>query len=566
MQEKGSIMVVWCKLKILSLGITVTLVTKFSIRISQPLKIHMVLNCHPPVSSWNRHSLHCSIPLSSTNIHRWSLGSRNWCQHVYYHQWLYIAVYHYQVQVYTGDHWAAGTDANMYITINDFTLQYTTIKYKCIPVITGQRELMPTCILPSMTLHCSIPLSSTSVHRWSLGSGNWCQHVYYHQWLYIAVYHYQVQVYTDDHWAAGTDANMYITINDFTLQYTTIKYKCILVITGQRELMPTCILPSMTLHCSIPLSSTSVHRWSLGSGNWCQHVYYHQWLYIAVYHYQVQVYTGDHWAAGTDANMYITINDFTLQYYQVQVYTGDHWAAGTDANMYITINDFTLQYTTIKYKCIPVITGQRELMPTCILPSIYFTLQYTSIKYKYTQVISGQRELMPTCILPSIYFTLQYTSIKYKYTQVISGQRELMPTCILLSIYFTLQYTSIKYKCTQVITGQRELMPTYITINLLNIAVYHYQVQVYTGDHWAAGTDANIYITINLLYIAVYHYQVQVYTGDHWAAGTDANMYITINGTKGDSGKRLLYKCLNNRVKFKRGQVETRILFWLLIK
>ncbi|KAL4236114.1 hypothetical protein ACF0H5_004500 [Mactra antiquata] len=50
-------------------------------------------------------------------------------------------------------------------------------------------------------------------------------------------------------------------------------------------------------------------------------------------------------------------------------------------------------------------------------------------------------------------------------------------------------------------------------------------------------------------------YQVQIYTGDHWGAATDANMYITILGTRGDGGKRLLHKCNNNRVKFRRGQV-----------
>ena len=60
---------------------------------------------------------------------------------------------------------------------------------------------------------------------------------------------------------------------------------------------------------------------------------------------------------------------------------------------------------------------------------------------------------------------------------------------------------------------------------------------------------------VNCIYILVRHYEVHVFTGDHWAAGTDANMFITMNGTRGDSGRRLLYKCLNNRVKFKRGQV-----------
>ena len=42
MQEKKSIMVVWCKLKVLSLRITVTVVTEFSIRSSQPLKILII--------------------------------------------------------------------------------------------------------------------------------------------------------------------------------------------------------------------------------------------------------------------------------------------------------------------------------------------------------------------------------------------------------------------------------------------------------------------------------------------------------------------------------------------
>ena len=60
---------------------------------------------------------------------------------------------------------------------------------------------------------------------------------------------------------------------------------------------------------------------------------------------------------------------------------------------------------------------------------------------------------------------------------------------------------------------------------------------------------------VNCIHILVRHYEVHVFTGDHWAAGTDANMFITMNGTRGDSGRRLLYKCLNNRVKFKRGQV-----------
>ncbi|KAH3831729.1 hypothetical protein DPMN_104999, partial [Dreissena polymorpha] len=51
-------------------------------------------------------------------------------------------------------------------------------------------------------------------------------------------------------------------------------------------------------------------------------------------------------------------------------------------------------------------------------------------------------------------------------------------------------------------------------------------------------------------------YQVEIVTGDHWAASTDANMYITLYGSRGDSGRRLLHNCTNNRVKFQRGQVD----------
>ena len=56
------------------------------------------------------------------------------------------------------------------------------------------------------------------------------------------------------------------------------------------------------------------------------------------------------------------------------------------------------------------------------------------------------------------------------------------------------------------------------------------------------------------------HYEVQVYTGDHWAAATDANAYIILWGSKGDSGKRTLYKS-DQKDKFLRNQVH---MIWYL--
>ena len=54
---------------------------------------------------------------------------------------------------------------------------------------------------------------------------------------------------------------------------------------------------------------------------------------------------------------------------------------------------------------------------------------------------------------------------------------------------------------------------------------------------------------------AVITYEVVVYTGDRWAASTDANVYVTIFGSHGDSGKRYLQHSRNNDAKFKRKQV-----------
>ena len=52
-------------------------------------------------------------------------------------------------------------------------------------------------------------------------------------------------------------------------------------------------------------------------------------------------------------------------------------------------------------------------------------------------------------------------------------------------------------------------------------------------------------------------YQVDVYTGDIWGGGTDANVYITIYGDRGDTGVRQLY-AETKGVYFKQGQVTPR--------
>ncbi|XP_044174759.1 uncharacterized protein LOC114975839 isoform X6 [Acropora millepora] len=51
-----------------------------------------------------------------------------------------------------------------------------------------------------------------------------------------------------------------------------------------------------------------------------------------------------------------------------------------------------------------------------------------------------------------------------------------------------------------------------------------------------------------------FKYSVDIYTGDKWFAGTDANVLITIFGEKGDSGEK---KLDNSRNNFERGQKDS---------
>lgn len=50
-------------------------------------------------------------------------------------------------------------------------------------------------------------------------------------------------------------------------------------------------------------------------------------------------------------------------------------------------------------------------------------------------------------------------------------------------------------------------------------------------------------------------YQVDVYTGDTFRAGTDANVYLTLYGEFGDSGEKELIES-NHRNKFERKQMD----------
>lgn len=51
-------------------------------------------------------------------------------------------------------------------------------------------------------------------------------------------------------------------------------------------------------------------------------------------------------------------------------------------------------------------------------------------------------------------------------------------------------------------------------------------------------------------------YVVDVFTGDVFGAGTNANVFITLFGEYGDSGEKKLLKSETNMDKFERKQVN----------
>jgi hypothetical protein len=51
-------------------------------------------------------------------------------------------------------------------------------------------------------------------------------------------------------------------------------------------------------------------------------------------------------------------------------------------------------------------------------------------------------------------------------------------------------------------------------------------------------------------------YEIEVYTGNKLAAGTDANVFLNIFGDQGDAGDRDLVKSLTHRNKFERARVR----------
>ena len=69
--------------------------------------------------------------------------------------------------------------------------------------------------------------------------------------------------------------------------------------------------------------------------------------------------------------------------------------------------------------------------------------------------------------------------------------------------------------------------------------------------------NIEIHQIVPLLLSTVNSYEIHVFTGSLWGAGTDAKVYITIYGEVGDTGDRYLRKS-NHLNKFEKNQVSPR--------
>ena len=61
---------------------------------------------------------------------------------------------------------------------------------------------------------------------------------------------------------------------------------------------------------------------------------------------------------------------------------------------------------------------------------------------------------------------------------------------------------------------------------------------------------------------AVVQYEVCVYTGSHWAAGTEASVFILLLGSDGNSDRLTLLHS-NNKLKFARNQVRYNVVLFI---
>mgnify|MGYP000392153796 CR=1 FL=1 len=56
--------------------------------------------------------------------------------------------------------------------------------------------------------------------------------------------------------------------------------------------------------------------------------------------------------------------------------------------------------------------------------------------------------------------------------------------------------------------------------------------------------------------ISVFTYELEIYTGEQFKAGTDANVSVQLYGERGDTGLRRLMDSKTNSNKFEGGEVS----------
>ena len=69
-------------------------------------------------------------------------------------------------------------------------------------------------------------------------------------------------------------------------------------------------------------------------------------------------------------------------------------------------------------------------------------------------------------------------------------------------------------------------------------------------------------VHVPFLLSPVHEYYVEVFTGDKFGAGTDANVYLQLFGERGDTGKRHLHGTKTDGKMFESGMVRCVFVFF----
>ncbi|CAH3045073.1 unnamed protein product [Porites lobata] len=243
--------------------------------------------------------------------------------------------------------------------------------------------------------------------------------------------------------------------------------------------------------------------------------------------------------------------------YLVNIYTGDKWGAGTDANVMITIfgedgdsGERKLDNNKNNFE-----TGQKD---SFTLSCATHLGRINKIRIGHDNTGFGAAWFLDKVTVedPKTGDTVEFSCQRWFSTSEDDGQitRELTRTEKVLEPTEEAQVEMQPDKDEPSEEAQ-ESIPEEVTTEKEVILVIKDETQVEPPPEQEEPTvKEQEHLPQEIIVDKGHDYLVHIYTGDKWGAGTDANVLITIFGEDGDSGER---KLDNNKNNFETGQKDS---------